>query len=238
MNHSTPLFLFFILIIGLIPFSYAVQSGGYTTIPLDIEVDKKSKLTWYLLTKNSGIHTITATGNGVPFAEIPQEIELQSGRHTYYFEILIPKDTINQQYTIDLHIVQKETDDAVGGSVVVQAAKKIFLITPIYPEIQTVTAQTETKKDPPVKPIQKSQDITIKDTIEIKDKTSIKDNTTSEMSSFDSPSQQVKNGILAINVQCNDPLQLYIRDSVSPVCLYPDSYEKLVEYGLDFSMFR
>ncbi len=59
---------------------------------------------------------------------------------------------------------------------------------------------------------------------------------TSKMNPFDSPLQQVKRGVLPADVKCNDSRQLYIKNSISPVCLYHDSYEKLIEYGLDLQV--
>ena len=46
-----------------------------------------------------------------------------------------------------------------------------------------------------------------------------------------SPYQQLRMGILPENVMCKVPLELHVKDETKPLCLKPETYEKLVQRG-------
>ena len=51
-----------------------------------------------------------------------------------------------------------------------------------------------------------------------------------------SPNQQVKYGVSIYDVQCNEPLDLYIRDSITPVCIRESTYEILLDGGMNLAV--
>ena len=48
-----------------------------------------------------------------------------------------------------------------------------------------------------------------------------------------SPFQQQRDGVPLASIQCNVPRDLHIRDSQTPVCITPSTYELLLGYGMD-----
>ena len=50
-----------------------------------------------------------------------------------------------------------------------------------------------------------------------------------------SPLLQLKNGVALDAVQCNEPRELYIRNSDTPVCIIQSTYELLLGYGMDLT---
>ena len=48
-----------------------------------------------------------------------------------------------------------------------------------------------------------------------------------------SPLKQLAGDAMPLEVLCNEPLQLYIRDSAAPICVTPGTYELLAERGID-----
>ena len=55
------------------------------------------------------------------------------------------------------------------------------------------------------------------------------------MFEYPPPLHQFKDGISVYAVQCNDPLNLYIRNSETPVCITTSTYELLSENGVDLA---
>ena len=51
-----------------------------------------------------------------------------------------------------------------------------------------------------------------------------------------SPNQQVKDGVSIYDVQCNESLDLYIRDSITPVCIRESTYEILLDGGMNLAV--
>ena len=47
------------------------------------------------------------------------------------------------------------------------------------------------------------------------------------------PFQQQRDGVALYDIQCNEPRELYIRDSQMPVCITAPTYELLSGYGMD-----
>ena len=47
------------------------------------------------------------------------------------------------------------------------------------------------------------------------------------------PLQQQRDGAALFDIRCNDPKELYVRDSQAPVCITESTYELLSGYGLD-----
>ncbi len=50
-----------------------------------------------------------------------------------------------------------------------------------------------------------------------------------------SPLQQQRDGVPLDAIMCNMPNELYIKNTDTPVCLTPSTYERLLEYGLDLA---
>lgn len=137
MNSLQPPFLFFLISIIIVlsisvEESYAVQSGGYTTVSIDVKVGQTHLEPWYLISKIGGIHEITVIGNGTNFVNIPNEIILEAGKKYYKFEISVPNDVKPGVYVVDMTIIQKDRNFNTGGSVMIEGAKKIWHITPIF----------------------------------------------------------------------------------------------------------
>ena len=55
---------------------------------------------------------------------------------------------------------------------------------------------------------------------------------------IESPKKQLKNGILAEEVQCNSGLELIIRNNGTPACVKPETAEKMQERGLLFNSIK
>ena len=51
-----------------------------------------------------------------------------------------------------------------------------------------------------------------------------------------SPNQQVKNNVSIYDVQCNEPLDLYIRDSITPICIKESTYAILLDNGMNLTV--
>ncbi len=52
---------------------------------------------------------------------------------------------------------------------------------------------------------------------------------------YPSPLQQQRDGVPIDAILCNMPNELYIKNTDTPVCLTPSTYERLLEYGLDLA---
>ena len=50
------------------------------------------------------------------------------------------------------------------------------------------------------------------------------------------PLHQLQAGTVPDAVQCNEPRELYLRNSESPICITPSSHELLVDYGVDLAL--
>ncbi len=53
---------------------------------------------------------------------------------------------------------------------------------------------------------------------------------------YPSPLEQYNAGIALYEIQCNEPRDLYVTGSNMPVCLYPDTYQLLLDRGVSLSM--
>ena len=58
---------------------------------------------------------------------------------------------------------------------------------------------------------------------------------TMEPAQHPSPLQQYNDGIPLHDIQCNTPRELYVTASQTPVCLYPDTYQTLLDRGVSLS---
>ena len=58
---------------------------------------------------------------------------------------------------------------------------------------------------------------------------------TMEPAQYPSPLQQHNDGIPLHDIQCNTPRELYVTASQMPVCLYPDTYQTLLDRGVSLS---
>ena len=192
----------------------------------------------------------------MPFVTVQDEIELYEGKNTVKFDIFIPGYSNDIVYTVNFIVMQKDIVRT-GGITIIENALKIFKITPVFPENDnTITARIFVDEVPAVPIIPAAEKNTSKpyssgggggrtgvDTgqsimnkIPRVESISIEPETMSPGGKkFDSPLKQMRNGILAENVQCNDDRELYIRNSIDPLCLKDGSYEKLKEYGLDIT---
>ena len=56
-----------------------------------------------------------------------------------------------------------------------------------------------------------------------------------ESAQYTTPLQQHNDGIPLHEIQCNTPRELYVRGSQMPVCLYPDTYQMLLDRGVSLS---
>ncbi len=53
---------------------------------------------------------------------------------------------------------------------------------------------------------------------------------------YPSPLEQYNAGVALHEIQCNEPRDLYVTGSDTPVCLYPDTYEMLLDRGVSLSL--
>jgi hypothetical protein len=53
---------------------------------------------------------------------------------------------------------------------------------------------------------------------------------------YPSPLEQYNAGVALHEIQCNEPRDLYVTGSDTPVCLYPDTYQLLLDRGVSLSM--
>lgn len=233
----SPIFFLFLLIFLTAPSAFAVQSAGYTTIQKDFEVDTKHSLVWILVSDFDGPHLITAIGNGLQYTNIPNTVELTEGKNYLTFDFQFPKDIKPDLYTINLHIVQKELPTTAGASII-EAAKKVFEITPIFPdqEKNIEKPKEEVKKEPvkpPVekpieKPVEKITKEESKETEEkLKDQITIKDTVTVkkiEAIVKDTP----------IEPKCKVGLESHTVEPDREVCIKESTYYKLIERGWQF----
>ena len=57
-----------------------------------------------------------------------------------------------------------------------------------------------------------------------------------EDAQYPPPLEQYNAGVALYEIQCNEPRDLYVTGSNTPVCLYPDTYQLLLERGVSLSM--
>ena len=53
---------------------------------------------------------------------------------------------------------------------------------------------------------------------------------------YPSPLEQYNAGVALHEIQCNEPRDLYVTGSNMPVCLYPDTYQMLLDRGISLSL--
>lgn len=149
MSYKLLFFIFLIIFtVGVSADSFAVKSAGKTTVQVPITPGQTHSERWGLMAEKTGVYTITATGNGTRFVDIPDEMNLTEGTSDHWFDITLPSTATSGVYVVDMYIVQKDVKADTGGNIMIEAAKKVWHIRPDVPQQQQSSSSVEEEKEP------------------------------------------------------------------------------------------